>query len=272
MSLPGVVIPVFNACAELSACLESLSEHSPGAEVLVVDDASTDRRIPALLKQWQAASPRHRVVRQAENQGFVSSANRGMKAFAGDVVLLNSDTLVTAGWLEALHDCLQSDARIATATPWTNNGEIASFPELCVPAPVPGNLAQVAAAIAATGEPEYPEVPTAVGFCMAISRSALNRVGLFDADLFGRGYGEENDFSLRASSAGFRNVLCDNAYVAHLGGRSFEAVNLAPGPESMKRLLSRHPGYLELISAFIEADPLSRRREQLAMAVQAAAA
>lgn len=272
MSLPGIVIPVFNAFAEVRACLETVRANSAAAEVLVINDASSDPRIDVLLEQWEGESAQHRVITHAQNQGFVRAVNRGIEEFGGDVVLLNSDTRVTPGWLEALRDCLQSDTDIATATPWTNNGEIASFPDLCVAAPLPDNLEQLAAAIAAAGQPVYPEIPTAVGFCMAISRQALDVVGPFDADLFGRGYGEENDFSLRAKSAGFRNVLCDNAYVAHIGGRSFEAVNLAPGPESMKRLLSRHPQYLELISAFIEADPLAQRREQLARAAQAVAA
>lgn len=272
MSLPAIIIPVFNAHEDVQACLESVQAYTPTAEVLVIDDASSDARVAPMLEAWQDATANHRVITHARNQGFVHSANRGMQEFDGDVVLLNSDTLVTPGWLRALSDCLASDPAIATATPWTNNGEIASFPELCAAAPVPENLERFAAAIAQAGQPVYPEIPTAVGFCMAISRRALKAVGELDANLFGRGYGEENDFSLRAKAAGFRNVLCDNAYVAHIGGRSFKPVNMAPGPESMDRLLSRHPEYQELIAAFIKADPLAERRMQLATAVQAVAA
>ncbi|MBT8061410.1 MAG: glycosyltransferase [Xanthomonadales bacterium] len=272
MKLPGIVIPVFNAHEDVQACLASVQAHSPAAEVLVIDDASSDARVAPMLKAWQDSATRRRVITHDRNQGFVRSANRGMQQFDGDIVLLNSDTLVTPGWLEALSDCLASDPAIATATPWTNNGEIASFPDLCVAAPVPENLERFAAAIAQGGQPVYPEIPTAVGFCMAISGRALKAVGEFDAELFGRGYGEENDFSLRAKAAGFRNVLCDNAYVAHIGGRSFKSVNMAPGPESMDRLLSRHPDYQQLIAEFIEADPLADRRLQLARAVQAVAA
>jgi GT2 family glycosyltransferase len=91
-----------------------------------------------------------------------------MEMTEGDVVLLNSDTLLTPGWLEGLQHCLASDTSIATATPWTNNGEIVSLPDFCRSNPLPANVDGVARVIAATGTPTYPEIPTAVGFCMAI--------------------------------------------------------------------------------------------------------
>ena len=93
-------------------------------------------------------------------------------------------------------------------------------------------------------------------------------LGLFDQELFGLGYGEENDFSMRARKAGMRNVLCDDVYVAHVGGRSFAPRNLRPDEAAMKKLLSRHPDYLRLIDAFIAADPLSGRRNELLAALR----
>ena len=128
----------------------------------------------------------------------------------------------------------------------------------------------MAKVIAATGPAIYPDLPTAVGFCMAISRKAIDQVGLFDVELFGKGYGEENDFSMRVAALGMRNVLCDDVYVAHVGGCSFGPTGLKPGEESMGRLLSRHPGYLELVQEFIAADPLAERRNTLIRALQRA--
>jgi hypothetical protein len=98
---------------------------------------------------------------------------------------------------------------------------------------------------------------------MAIARRAIDRIGLFDEALFGRGYGEENDFSMRAREAGLRNVLCDDVYVAHIGGRSFGPLGLKPDAGSMQRLLSRHPDYLELVQDFIAKDPLAVRRREI---------
>jgi GT2 family glycosyltransferase len=180
--LPAVIIPVHNAADELARCLESVHSTVPaGSEVIVIDDASTDDAVTHLLESWRTrAGSGWRFETNPRNLGFVATANRGMRLATGDVVLLNSDTEVTTGWLQGLQRCLESDASIATATPWTNNGEIASLPCFCAANPVPPNREAVAACIAGTGRPAYPDLPTAVGFCMAIARRAIERVGLFD--------------------------------------------------------------------------------------------
>lgn len=260
-----VVVPVYNAPGEVDGCLAAVRRTVPDEfPVIVIDDASPDPAVRAVLAAWEREAPASwQFLRNAENRGFVETANRGMQLAEGDVVLLNSDTVVTAGWLQGLQRCLASDPGIATATPWTNNGEIASIPEFCRANPVPPDAEAVAAVIAAAAPAAYPDIPTAVGFCMAIARQAIDRIGLFDAELFGKGYGEENDFCMRARAAGFRNVLCDDVYIVHLGGRSFGPTGLKPGEESMRRLLSRHPDYLALVEDFIGRDPLAPRRQAI---------
>jgi len=264
MSLPTVIIPVFNAYELLRACLDSVTRTvPPGTEVLVIDDASTDGRVKPFLQTWVGQGTARQLVLQPENRGFVATANQGMHLTGKDLVLLNSDTEVTEGWLQNLADCLNSDETIATATPWSNNGEIVSIPAFCQPNPVPGDPDAIARQIKSCGAPVFPNIPTAVGFCMAISRRAIDRVGVFDEATFGRGYGEENDFCMRAEQEGMRNVLCDDTYVVHHGGASFGPLGLKPNDESMQRLLAKHPGYLDKVMAFIGADPLAARRNQI---------
>jgi GT2 family glycosyltransferase len=264
-TLPTVIIPVHNAPNELHRCLESVAATVPDeCAVIIIDDASRDRAVDEVFEHWRRHARRNWSFDfQKQNRGFVATVNRGMKMTRSDVVLLNSDTEVTPGWIEGLHRCLLSDPEIATATPWTNNGEIVSFPLFCTVNTPPGDRNLVAELIARTGKTVYPELPTAVGFCMAISRSALDRIGLFDEDTFGLGYGEENDFSMRVQAAGMRNVLCDDVYVVHLGGRSFGPLGLKPDESSMQRLLAIHPTYLQKVQAFIDADPLAQRRGEL---------
>jgi GT2 family glycosyltransferase len=271
VDLPSVIVPVHNAPDELDRCLATVFETVPaGAKIIIIDDASTDAEVANVLSRWQQrAGPSWQFHFQAQNAGFVGTANRGMEMTRGDIVLLNSDTEVTAGWLEGLQRCLASDPSIATATPWTNNGEIASIPRFCEANPPPGDPVSVARVIALTGTASYPELPTAVGFCMAVSRHALDTLGMFDEQTFGLGYGEENDFSMRAQRAGMRNVLCDDVYVVHLGGRSFGPLGLKPDESTMQRLLSRHPAYLEQVQEFIVSDPLAARREELVQALAA---
>lgn len=268
----SVVIPVYDAPEELDRCLASVAATvGDASEVLVIDDASPSPATAEVLGQWkERATPAWKFLANGVNLGFVATANIGMRGCDHDVVLLNSDTEVTPGWLQGLQRCLASDPAIATATPWTNNGEIASLPDFCRFNPVPPDPAAVARVIAQSGPVNYPELPTAVGFCMAVSRRAIDRIGLFDETLFGKGYGEENDFSRRAAGVGMRNVLCDDVYVVHLGGRSFGPTGLKPDESSMRRLLSRHPDYLELVQAFIAADPVSARRKKILQALDRA--
>jgi GT2 family glycosyltransferase len=271
-AFPSVVIPVHNAADDLARCLESVSATLPeAAEVIVIDDASTDPRVNEVLNDCRRRAGGGWVLESnPRNLGFVATANRGLRMTRGDVVLLNSDTEVTSGWLQGLRRCLDFDPAIATATPWTNNGEIVSLPRFCEANPVPPDCEAVAAAITGAGEPVYPDLPTAVGFCMAIARRAIERIGLFDEVRFGRGYGEENDFCMRAREAGMRNVLCDDVYVVHVGGRSFGPLGLKPGEDSMQRLLAKHPDYMTLVEAFIAADPLASRRQAITESLERA--
>ena len=260
--MTAVVVPVFNAPSETERCLAALARTvTKRTPVVIIDDASDDPDIERLLQR----QPDHwyRVYNET-NLGFVATANLGMAlAGAADVVLLNADTEVTDGWLESLERCAASDATIASITPLTNNGEIASIPEFCRANPWPDDAERWAQACRESGAPVYPEVPTGVGFCMYLRRACLDRIGEFDEQAFGRGYGEENDWCMRALEAGWRHVLCDDAFVAHQGGASFGPLGLAPGGEAMETLLKRYPDYMERVSAFIEADPMAKRRVEI---------
>ena len=255
-SLPVVVIPVFNASLQLARCLAAVrATTDESTDVVVIDDASTDPAIGPLLESRCAGWT---IVRQPENLGFVATANRGMREAGGrDVVLLNSDTVPAGDWLRRLGRCAETDPTIASITPFTNNGEIASLPAFCQAAPVPEDPDAWARACSQATVPTYPEIPTAVGFCMYMRRACIDRIGAFDEVAFGRGYGEENDWCMRAAEAGYRHVLCDDAFVAHEGNASFGPLGLGPGEEAMRTLLDRHPGYLEIVQDFIRRDPLA---------------
>ena len=268
-----ILLPVYNAADDLDACLASLAATLPrGVPVLLADDASPDPRVRDVIEAHRANGKlalRH--VRRERNLGFVGNVNAGLRETApDDVVLLNSDTIASPGWFERLLACAASDARIATVTPWSNNAEICSFPDFCVAGPLPENLDELARASATAGAPEYPDLPTAVGFCMYLRRAAVDAVGDFDLATFGRGYGEENDFCLRAAGHGWRHVLCDDAFVAHRGGASFKPEGFAPGGENLARLNARYPGYNARIAEFILRDPLKPLRERLQRRLQPA--
>ena len=136
---PDIIVTVYNAFDALERCVASL-DRTTGVSVrkVLIDDASTDPRVAGLFEQLARRSGENwLLLRNPKNLGFVRTANRGMVLSDCDVVLLNSDTQVTPGWLEGLVRCARSDPNIGTATPFSNNGEICSFPEFCVVNPVP---------------------------------------------------------------------------------------------------------------------------------------
>ena len=262
-----VVVPVYNAPADVRACVASVLAHlRPNVRLVLIDDASPDPDIAAYFAELeQLAHPQMLLLRNENNMGFTGTANRGMQLSRADVVLLNSDTIVTRGWLDALLHCAATDPTIGTITPFSNNAEICSFPRFCEDNPwaAERDPEPVRAAIAAVAVPTYPDLPTGVGFCLFLRRAMLDEVGIFDP-IFGAGYGEENDLCLRAARAGWRNVLADNAFVVHAGGRSFAGQKAELGPRNTALLLERHPHYLDMVHGYIAADPARPLREAAA--------
>ena len=254
-------MPIFNAFEVTRNAINNLTEHNKEDDVLLIDDASTDSRVKELFidlpDSWQ-------VIENKKNLGFVKTANIGLKINRfKHTLLLNSDTLVTTNWLERFEQVICSVKELGTATPWSNNAEICSFPDTLVNNAIPKDINELAIELQNYHSPIYPELPTAVGFCMLISKRAKEKVGVFDEDTFGLGYGEENDYSLRVSSNGLKNVLVDNCYVAHIGNQSFKEKALQPDQSTMNRLLEKHPYYQEQIKKFIENDPLAELRQSI---------
>ncbi|MFT9076594.1 glycosyltransferase [Ethanoligenens sp.] len=256
-----IIIPVYNAFDYLLACVESIRRNA-GVQpyrLILVEDCSTDVRILPYLHSLENGNVI--VLRNETNQGFVHSVNRGIQASENDVVLLNSDTEVTPHWLERLTACACHDSRVATATPFTNAGTICSVPVFCQDNPLPERLTAdaYAALIERVSLRAYPEIPTAVGFCMYIRRAVLNQIGLFDEDAFGKGYGEENDFCYRALRAGYRHVLCDDVFVYHKGSASFGDVRKQTQiQKNLEILANRYPEEKRQTDLFCRMQPLRR--------------
>jgi GT2 family glycosyltransferase/glycosyltransferase involved in cell wall biosynthesis len=219
-----VVIPCYRGLAETRRCVASVlaDPDRPPGRIIVVDDASPEPALSAWLAR-HARDGRITLLRNARNLGFVASVNRAV-AWAGraDVALLNSDTVVPAGWLSRLAGHAYAEERVASVSPWSNNATICSYPTVAGGLPAFGLAADaIDAAARAANAGRRVRVPTTVGFCMYIRRAALDEVGAFDAEAFGRGYGEECDFCLRAAARGWRHMLACDTYVHHEAEVSF---------------------------------------------------
>ncbi|MEO5764593.1 MAG: glycosyltransferase [Casimicrobiaceae bacterium] len=259
-----IVVPVYNAPDDLRRCVESVLSHDhAGCRITLIDDASTAPGVTAYFDELRGrALVDVELLANERNLGFTGTANRGMARSRADVVLLNSDTIVTEGWLDALRRCAASDPRIGTVTPFSNNAEICSFPRFCADNAwrIGDDPEPIRAALARAAVPTYPELPTGVGFCLFIRRTLIDAIGAFDL-AFGLGYGEENDLCLRAARAGWRNVLADNAFVVHVGSRSFSGQKAELSSRNTAILLERHPHYTDMVERYIAADPLRALRE-----------
>lgn len=261
-----VVIPVYRGFAETRSCVESVlaAPCTQAFELVVVDDCSPEPELSAWLAQL-AAVGRLTLLRNEHNRGFVASVNRAMALHPErDVVLLNSDTEVANDWLDRIVAAARRHPDAATLTPFSNNATICSYPA-GGSAELPGSLELGAldALCARTLAAAVLDLPTAVGFCMFIRRAALDVLGGFDEQAFGRGYGEENDFSRRALKAGWRNLLCADVYVRHRGSVSFGADRFPLMQAGAAALLARHPEYDEVIRAFVADDPVAPLRAEL---------
>lgn len=221
-----IIVPIYNAFECLSDCIESVLKYTDFGEahLILIDDKSPDAKVLPLLREYaKKYKDKITLLENEQNRGFVGTVNKGMKYSKNDVLLLNSDTIVTKNWLKKMRDCAYSDDYVATVTPLSNNATLASVPKIFERNELPRgySLDEMAELVEKCSMKIYPEIPTAHGFCMYIKREVLEKVGYFDEENFGKGYGEENDFSFRCFKYGYRHLLCDNTYILHKESQSF---------------------------------------------------
>jgi len=262
-----IIVPIYNAFEYTQECIKSILENTNLKDntLVLINDKSPDEKImPMLTKYKQENEDKNIVVLEnEENSGFVKTVNIGMQYSKNDVILLNSDTEVTKNWLEKIKTCAYSNPYIATVTPLTNNGTIASVPNFGVDNELPSNISlqEYSEIIEKCSLKRYPELTTANGFCMYIKRDVIEEIGLFDDITFEKGYGEENDFCYRALDYGYIHVLCDDTFIYHKGTQSFKKENLTKSRAEvinshMKKLRAKYPVYTTKTDQFLALNPI----------------
>lgn len=266
-----IIIPVYRGLEDTQRCIQSAlaSRCKTDWHLLVINDCSPEPEVSKWLREIAANEPRITLLENPLNLGFVATVNRGMSLHADrDVLLLNSDTEVASDWLDRIQRAAYAQPQVATVTPFSNNATICSYPRFCQANDLPAGFDLQAidnlCSTFLTGQSCF--IPTAHGFCMYIRRDCLKAVGLFDVENFGKGYGEENDFSLRASSAGWQHVHAWDVFVKHAGGVSFGATKSSREEAAMKTIRRLHPGYEALVHSFISHDPAGVARLTLDIA------
>ena len=258
-ALPVILLPVGVDDDALDACLAALDAGTPaGTRVWLADDAQAGPRALAIIERWlQRTALRADYTRRQRMLGAVAHLDQMLQACAdSDVIVLAPDAVPAPGWTAALAGCLARDPAIATATCWCNAGETAAWPNVGEINPAPADLARMGRACAAM-PPLHPELPAAVDHAFALRGRACQRAGGLDAASYGSAYTALIDLSLRLSGLGWRNVLCETAFVAR-GGEG------GPGEGDVDALAARWPDWHARLAHFLMDDPLRDARAQLA--------
>jgi O-antigen biosynthesis protein len=270
-----VVVPIYGDYEATRVCLESLLnelQKSTRRHAILVDDATPDVRIARHLAEI-ASNPRVDLLINERNLGFVGAVNHALRHIAeGDVILLNSDTVVPLGFIDRLSAAARLSSEIGTVTPFSNNGEFTSFPIPYTANPL-GSLDEVTRIdrIAANiNSGKAIDIPSGIGFCLYITRACLDAVGFLSEDFY-RGYLEDVDFCLRAREFGFRNVCAPSVYVGHAGSTSFGWEKRSLVVRNLEVLERRFPRHRSECAAFMHADPLRLHRQAIELLATAPA-
>jgi O-antigen biosynthesis protein len=267
-----IVIPAYNCLPYLDPLFESLARNTTRPHrVIVVDNGNTDPRMRERLKSFVESYESAVLIRLDPNQGFVGAVNRAAEIVKHDFVLLNTDVVVPPHWLERLMAPLSADRGVASVTPFSNAATVCSFPRFCEDNEIYGGLSVEAIDrwfMRVHVEKIRLELPSGVGFCMAVNRDIWNKIGPFDEEAFRKGYGEENDWCLRAKARGYRNIIAPNLFAYHKHGGTFESESRAQlRKASLDEVNRRYPAYDRAVKEYIEADALRPLREVLAVVI-----
>lgn len=251
-----IVICIFNAYEATKKCIESIIKHRKNSNlnIIIVNDSSTDVRISQLLKIY-SKNKFIKIFENKSNLGYTKSANIGLRnSTANFVILLNSDTIVTDRWYEKLYEVAFSMEEIGIVGPMSNCASMQSLPNIESNSNYNTIINQLPQEISIdklniecekwTTFNIYPIWPLVHGFCFGIKRSVLNKIGYFDEKNFSRGYGEENEYCIRAWKNGFVSALATNTFIFHEKSKSFQDDKerfelMTSGSERFKSLITR---------------------------------
>jgi GT2 family glycosyltransferase len=208
-------------------CLSTLTRawQTPQTELILVDNGSLDGAAQRCA-QFAAEHTQIHFLPLPDNLGFARGMNAGAALARGDwVCLVNSDTLFPPSALQALCRTLEhAPDHVAMLGPVTNaagNGQ--SLPCLVAESAQLLGIGEQAMAMP-TGllTPTY----RTDFFCVAIRRTAWQQLSGLDP-IFGLGYYEDFDFSLRLRAQGYAQAIAEDVFILHVGSSSFSAMGAA---------------------------------------------
>ncbi|AKL95226.1 glycosyl transferase family 2 [Clostridium aceticum] len=221
----SIIICIHNALEDVKECLSSLyAKKTINFDLIIVDDGS-NKETKKFLSQFIKNKP-VRLITHKESKGYTVSANEGLKAATGEfLLLLNSDTIVTKGWLEKLIECITTTPKTGIVGPLSNSAGWQTVPDmkdwLTNKLPKGIDLETMSSIVQSVSLKKFPKVPLVNGFCFMIKREVIHKIGYLDEARFPIGYGEEDDYCIRAGTVGYELRIADHCYIYHKKSKSF---------------------------------------------------
>ena len=224
-----IIICVHNALEDIKVCLESIKKYTPEPYSLIIIDDGSDAPTKTFLENSEINFSNYQVIRNDVAKGYTFAANIGLKASnAQYLILLNSDTIVGPEWIDRLYRAVTLEENIGIVGPLSNTASWQSIPELSTNGdwslnPLPFNVTteKMSKLVSKYSGCVLPDVPLLNGFCLMIKKAVIDQIGFFDEDNFGQGYGEEDDFTLRAEKNGWKKVVADDVFIYHAQSKSY---------------------------------------------------
>lgn len=214
--ITSIVILSFNTLSLTKLCIESIRKHTEKGtyEIIVIDNASKDSSV-----EWLKKQPDIRLIKNDWNAGFSVGCNQGMEIAEGsEILLLNSDTIVTPNWLTNLCTALYSRSDIGAVGCMTNysiNGQQMEGPYQDI-----DGLEKFTREFNKSDSSKWVRKLLLIGFCFLLKREVYEKIGPLD-EIFTPGNFEDDDYSLRIWQAGYEILLCKDTYIHHFGNASF---------------------------------------------------
>jgi glycosyltransferase involved in cell wall biosynthesis/GT2 family glycosyltransferase len=252
-----IIVPVHHDGAAVRRCLASLlaARQESVFEIVIVSDASSDSALLHWLREL-VAQRRVTLLEAPACEGLAAALNRGIalhRDLDRDIVVLRSNAEVAGDWLDRLAAHAHVND-IGTVAPITGAGGVAGYPRSGVANALPADqtVASLDKLFQRANDSIAVGVPLACGPCLYVRRECLNSVGTFAAGPDGGDAGVEEDFSLRATGAGFRHLLATDVFVGCQGDvDQTQRIDV----RVQKSLDKRHPHYRAARSDLTQRDP-----------------